>query len=112
MTARPQLPVFMSLPPMMSGMSTFSPAICFRRLLIDARSDEPAAYERTGSLSGGGTRRWPLNAEIGAGIANQCIAEGLEVRRPRSEELPPHILRFLSHDLVESPQQLFALRIW
>jgi hypothetical protein len=71
----PQSPVFTSLPPMISGMSTFSLAIAFSLALSDARSGLPGAYERIGSLTGGGTRRCPLNATYeGDDIACQCNA--------------------------------------
>src|SRR5687767_15133231 len=46
---------------MMIGISTRSDAIDASRALIEARSGDPGAYERTGSLIGGGTRRMPLN---------------------------------------------------
>jgi hypothetical protein len=53
----PVRPVRISLPPMMIGMSSFSPAICFRRAFSSARSGVPGAYDRLGSFTGGGTRR-------------------------------------------------------
>src|SRR5439155_16725674 len=52
-----------SRPPMTTGMSARSPAICSKRALSSARSGEPGAYDFTGSLTGGGTRRIPVNAE-------------------------------------------------
>jgi hypothetical protein len=51
---------------MMIGISTRSFAICFSRALTSARSGEPGAYDFTGSLTGGGTRRVPLNPASGA----------------------------------------------
>src|SRR5690349_13233489 len=63
MTDWPHVPVLTSLPPMNSGISIFSLAIVLRRALSDARSGVPGAYERMGSLNGGGTRRRPLKAE-------------------------------------------------
>src|SRR5436190_23761570 len=74
MTAWPQLPVFTSLPPMTSGMSIFSLAIALSLAFSDARSGEPGAYERIGSLMGGGTRRCPLNATYEDDIASQYRA--------------------------------------
>ena len=46
-------PVRTALPPMIIGMSMVSPAISANRALSDARSGEPGAYERMGSLTGG-----------------------------------------------------------
>jgi hypothetical protein len=50
-------PVWMRSPPMTTGISTRSRAIESRRDLISARSGVLGAYERTGSLTGVGTRR-------------------------------------------------------
>src|SRR5262249_40181972 len=69
---------------MMSGMSIFSLAICFSRALSDARSGEPGAYDRMGSFTGGGTRRWPLKAEIVEDIALECSALRRTTQRPPS----------------------------
>src|SRR5215207_2199629 len=46
-------------------MSIFSAAIDFSRALISARSGEPGAYVRFGSLIGAGMRRTPLNVASG-----------------------------------------------
>ena len=62
------MPVRISVPPMMSGMSIFSAAIDFSRAFSSARSGEPGAYERLASLIGCGTRRTPANAAIGAPV--------------------------------------------
>src|SRR5688500_7968907 len=53
---------------MITGMSIRSFAISASRFLSDARSGDPGAYERTGSLTGGGTRRVPVNPTTGAGV--------------------------------------------
>src|SRR5262245_59888357 len=55
-------PVRISRPPMTSGISIFSAAIAFSRFLSSARSGDPGAYERLGSLIGSGMRRTPANA--------------------------------------------------
>jgi hypothetical protein len=48
---------------MMSGMSTRSPDIDASRSFSATRSADPGAYCLTGSFTGGGTRRFPLNAD-------------------------------------------------
>jgi hypothetical protein len=47
---------------MTSGISIRSAAMAFKRAFNSARSAEPGAYERLGSLIGSGTRRTPANA--------------------------------------------------
>jgi hypothetical protein len=49
---------------MMIGISIFSAAIFSRRAFNSARSGLPGAYDRFGSLIGGGTRRMPANAAV------------------------------------------------
>jgi hypothetical protein len=48
---------------MMSGMSTRSLAIVSSRAFSSVRSGDPGAYDLTGSFTGGGTRRIPVNAD-------------------------------------------------
>src|SRR5438045_2988097 len=60
MTIGAVAPVRISWPPMTRGTSIVSPAIAASFAWIDARSGVPGAYDRIGSLTGGGTRRWPL----------------------------------------------------
>src|SRR5436190_23703579 len=59
------LPVRISRPPMMIGISIFSAAIEASRAFSSARSELPGAYVRWRSLTGGGTRRGPPNAAMG-----------------------------------------------
>jgi hypothetical protein len=59
--------VRISLPPMMSGMSTTSAAIAARRAFRDTFSGDPGAYDRIGSFTAGITLRIPEKSEaIGA----------------------------------------------
>src|ERR1043166_6196068 len=113
MTARPHSPVFTSLPPMMSGMTIFSPAIASSRALSDARSGVPGAYERIGSLTGGGTRRRPLKAAKEEDIAFQFIAfDDRDAASRPSAPAPRSSFRSRApHDLVEAPEQRLALGI-
>src|SRR5687767_1728708 len=60
---------------MMTGISMRSEAIFDNRALSSARSGDPGAYVRTGSFTGFGTRRLPLNATIAAG-AGEIGCEG------------------------------------
>src|SRR5687768_17379033 len=62
-------PVRISRPPITSGMSRVSAAIFSSRVLSSARSGEPGAYERFGSLTGCGTRRPPPKAASVIGLA-------------------------------------------
>ena len=62
MTVVPVSPVQTSLPPMTSGMSTTVEAIESSRALSAARSGVAGAYDRTGSLTGGGGTRIPEKA--------------------------------------------------
>src|SRR5687768_14106057 len=57
MTTFDVLPVRISRPPMMTGMSARSFAIRSRRALSSTRSGDPGAYDLTGSLIGVGTLR-------------------------------------------------------
>ena len=73
-TAGRVLPVETSLPPITSGTSIRSPAICSSRAVSEARSGLPGAKSRTGSLWAGGTRKMPcvpmltqLLHEVGGG---------------------------------------------
>src|SRR5919202_5631103 len=68
MTASLSVPVATSLPPMTIGSSGRSFFICSSRSWRLARSGEPGAYSRTGSLCGGGGRKIP-----GALIDRHCI---------------------------------------
>jgi hypothetical protein len=52
-------PVLTSLPPITIGMSICSLAIASSRDFRDARSGEPGAYSRTGSLNGVGSVKTP-----------------------------------------------------
>src|SRR5688572_17773827 len=69
-------PVRISRPPMMIGISIFSPAIFSSRAFRSARSGEPGAYVRLGSLTGWGTRRTPANAAL---RTTPLPVEGLDV---------------------------------
>src|SRR5688500_1174043 len=60
---------------MITGMSIRSFAMSVSRFLSDARSGDAGAYERTGSLTGGGTRRVPVNPATGAGSGALGAAE-------------------------------------
>src|SRR6185437_1022687 len=60
-------PERISCPPMISGISTFSPAMLLSRAFSSRFSGEPGAYDRTGSLTGGGTWRLPLNPLMPSG---------------------------------------------
>src|ERR671930_1371963 len=78
MTACFTLPVVTSFPPMTIGISGRSCFICSSRTCRLARSGEPGAYSRTGSLRGGGTRKIP-----GALIDGHCIGRGNPAVRGR-----------------------------
>ena len=54
MTAAPSLPVRISLPPMISGISVSVPARRASSAFSAARSGVPGAWLSTGSLNGGG----------------------------------------------------------
>ena len=64
-TAGRVLPVNTSLPPITSGASIRSPAICVSRVCSEARSGLPGRKSRTGSLRAGGTRKIPC-APVGS----------------------------------------------
>src|SRR5678815_272915 len=83
MTAWAISPLRNSSPPMMIGISIRSPAIDASRALSDVRSGDPGAYERTGSFTGVGTRRMPLNPTRPEGgvlvVAGRASGAGREV---------------------------------
>src|SRR6185312_8244411 len=67
-------PERISCPPMISGMSAFSSAMLLSRAFNSRFSGEPGAYARTGSFTGGGTRRFPLNPLIPSGKPAVLVA--------------------------------------
>src|SRR5512132_1767196 len=91
-------PVRTCLPPMTSGMSMRSAAIALRRALSSARSGDPGAYARTGSLTGGGTLRFPLNAVRRGSSVSSATIHPLEIRRVTIH--PIHAPRSFVEDLL------------
>src|SRR5689334_10251351 len=72
---------------MTTGISMRSDAIDASRDLSAARSGEPGAYERTGSFTGGGTRRLPLkpvsSPMLGIGWLVAFAGDGVSEAVPR-----------------------------
>src|SRR6187397_524151 len=67
-------PVRMRFPPITTGISRRSPAICASFCFSSDRSGEPGRYPRLASLRGGGTRANPATVPIvDDSVASDCV---------------------------------------